>query len=227
MFVRRFLRPGDLRTLDAGSGNGGFAMYAARRGNHALGISFDAGEVAAAKRRAALLGLDRAEFMLGDLRTFGELGPELGEFDQILCLEVVEHLLEDARLLADLANVLRPGGRLILTTPTASHRPLLRERLSTCEDGGHVRWGYADDALIALVEQAGLRVVKRGHISGVIPQQLTNLMRALSWFTWPSQRAAWGLVLPLRLLQMLDRPLTRALGWSYLSVAVVAVRDSR
>lgn len=200
-------------------------MYATRHGNDVLGISFDRSELSVAERRAALLGLERARFMVGDLRDFEDLRPDLGEFDQIVCLEVVEHLLDDARLLRNLASVLRPDGRLILTTPSAAHRRLVRERLSASEDGGHVRWGYTDEEVIALFEQAGLRVVNLGHISGVISQQLTNLMRLLSWFSWPNTLIGWGAVLPLRPLQLLDRLLTRALRYPYMCVAVVGVRE--
>ena len=36
---------------------------------------------------------------------------------------------------------------------------------------------------------------------------------------------AWGLLLPLRALVVFDRPLSRLLGYPYLSVAVSAVRE--
>ena len=38
--------------------------------------------------------------------------------------------------------------------------------------------------------------------------------------------AAWALMLPLRALVVLDRPLTRLLGYPYLSVALVGVRPA-
>ena len=39
MAARR-LRPGRLRTFDAGSGNGGFTIYAASTGNEVISASF-------------------------------------------------------------------------------------------------------------------------------------------------------------------------------------------
>jgi 2-polyprenyl-3-methyl-5-hydroxy-6-metoxy-1,4-benzoquinol methylase len=39
-----------------------------------------------------------------------------GEFDVVLCTQVIEHLLDPALALRELARVLRPSGRLVLTT---------------------------------------------------------------------------------------------------------------
>jgi len=38
-------------------------------------------------------------------------------FDTVLCNEVLEHVPEPARLMAEVARVLKPGGVLLLTTP--------------------------------------------------------------------------------------------------------------
>lgn len=40
-------------------------------------------------------------------------------FDAVLCNEVLEHAFEPDRLVAEMARVLRPGGRLLLTVPFA------------------------------------------------------------------------------------------------------------
>jgi 2-polyprenyl-3-methyl-5-hydroxy-6-metoxy-1,4-benzoquinol methylase len=39
-----------------------------------------------------------------------------GEFDNILCTEVLEHLAEPAAAILEMERVLKPGGKLILTT---------------------------------------------------------------------------------------------------------------
>jgi SAM-dependent methyltransferase len=43
-----------------------------------------------------------------------------GAFDAVASLEGSEHLLEPARCLIELCRVLRPGGRLVLTTPNVN-----------------------------------------------------------------------------------------------------------
>jgi SAM-dependent methyltransferase len=41
-------------------------------------------------------------------------------FDAVLCTEVIEHLPEPATVIHEIARLLRPGGRLILTAPLGS-----------------------------------------------------------------------------------------------------------
>jgi 2-polyprenyl-3-methyl-5-hydroxy-6-metoxy-1,4-benzoquinol methylase len=221
-WLRARLRDGTYRTLDAGSGSGAFAIYAAVRGNVVLGLSSDHEANHRATRRATILGLRRVRFRDADLRQLDALAPELGSFDQILCLETIEHVQEDARLVADLAALLRPGGELLLTTPSAQHLPLVGERLSPSEDGGHVRWGYHPEELRRLLTAAGLRVTAEQYLSGVVCQGLTNLARRLARVV--GSQGAWALTAPLRLLGPLDRPLTRMLSYPWLAVALVGVK---
>jgi ubiquinone/menaquinone biosynthesis C-methylase UbiE len=219
MFARRHVRGGGARTLDAGAGNGGFAMMAASRGNSVVGLSFSRDEMQRAQQRATMTRARQVSFKVGDLRELPQFSDELGTFDQILCLEVIEHITQDALLIKRLAGLLRPGGRLIISTPSADHRALLGECVSSTEDGGHVRWGYRPERVAQIVEAAGLTVVEQGEVSGYVSQKLTNVMRR-------GQRIhrglGWLMVLPLRPLQLLDRPITRARHWPYLCVTAVA-----
>ncbi len=45
---------------------------------------------------------------------------EDGSFDAILCTEVLEHLKEPIQVVSEMARILKPGGRLILTAPLGS-----------------------------------------------------------------------------------------------------------
>jgi len=223
-WLRRHLRPGPLRTLDAGCGSGAFTMYAARIGNDATGVAFDQRAVAAAAGRAAILGLaGSARFVEGDLRRLDEFGPGLGEFDQIILLETIEHILDDRKLLADLVDRLRPGGRLLLTAPTREHHPLYGEKVSEVEDGGHVRWGYTHDEMRALMNGAGLEVEAEEYVSGLVSQKLASLTFALRRLSGPG---AWAATFPLRVFHPLDGVLTRLSGYPHLSIGMVGRRPS-
>lgn len=43
-----------------------------------------------------------------------------GEFDAVLCTEVLEHVREPIKVAQEMARILKPGGRLILTAPLGS-----------------------------------------------------------------------------------------------------------
>jgi len=59
----------------------------------------------------------------GDIDIVSEidhLPVEDGAFDVVLCTEVLEHVHDPAAAVAEMARVLRPGGRLVLTAPLGS-----------------------------------------------------------------------------------------------------------
>jgi SAM-dependent methyltransferase len=224
-WLRHHLRGGTLRTLDAGCGSGAFTMYAARLGNEALGISFHERENRIARERAALLGIRRTTFIDRDLRELDRYAEELGRFDQLICMETIEHVRDDERLIRNLSALLRPGGRLLLTTPQAAHRPMWGEDPpSSVEDGGHLRWGYDPAELKRMFEACGLEVESVELVSGVVSQSLVSLARMASRL---HDRLGWIVTLPLRIVQPLDRPLSVLLHFPPHSVALVGVRNGQ
>lgn len=221
-WLKRYLQPGALRTLDAGCGSGTFTMYAARLGNRAVGISFDEQNYKKASMRADALGIKNAEFIVGDLRELDRLNSKIGIFDQIICFETIEHILNDRKLIVDLASALKPKGRLLLTTPYKHYIPLLGDHISEYEDGGHVRWGYTFDEMRALFNDAGIEMVAEEYISGFVSQKITNLVRRLAaYLPYP---IVWSITLPLRIFQIADRSLRRLLRYPYLSIGVFGIK---
>jgi SAM-dependent methyltransferase len=221
-WLRRHLSPGPLRTLEAGCGSGAFTMYAAEIGNHAIGISFNERNMQVAKTRSEILRLHDIQFIVGDLRELDKYSASLGKYDQIICFETIEHILNDRKLVNDLAFLLQPGGKILLTTPYKHYVPLYKDKLSEYEDGGHVRWGYTFEEIRKLFDEAGIDVVTEEYISGFISQKITNLIRKMSMIM--PHPIVWGISLPLRILGFLDIPLTNIISYPYLSVGVVGVK---
>lgn len=183
-------------------------------------------EQESARRRADILGVTGIDFRIIDLRELEDHRSTLGMFDQIICLETIEHVSDDEGLVSCLAGMLKPGGRILLSTPSDRHRPLHTEdpQPSPVEDGSHVRYGYSQERLRQIAAGAGLDVENESFISGVVSQKLTNLMRRLS--ARVGLFPAWAIVLPLRALVLLDPPLSRVLHYPHLSVALCAVKRS-
>jgi SAM-dependent methyltransferase len=220
-WLRSYLRSGQMRTLDAGCGRGAFTFYAAQIGNEALGLTDTEADARVAEGRAALLHLRGARFQVLDLRTLDQSDLPPDSFDQIICCEVIEHVRDDAKLLADLARLLKPGGRLLLTTPYKHHVKLWREKVSEVEDGGHVRFGYTHTDLADLLRPVAVDVTKTTYINGFISQQITNWYQLVSAI---HPRLAWLMIVPLRLLTILDPLLTSALRYPYMTVAAVGIK---
>jgi 2-polyprenyl-3-methyl-5-hydroxy-6-metoxy-1,4-benzoquinol methylase len=65
-------------------------------------------------RRASALGLANCAFRTYDGTT---LPYASGSFDLAIAIEVIEHVAHKPQFLAEIRRVLRPGGRLFLTTP--------------------------------------------------------------------------------------------------------------
>jgi len=83
-------------------------------------------------------------------------------FDSILCLDVMEHVQGDIRLLDEAKRMLKPGGRLVISTPIKGanllpYAGLLTEKLHKA--WGHVRV-YGKKELHDLLTSRGFSVVK-------------------------------------------------------------------
>jgi SAM-dependent methyltransferase len=213
---------GTIRTFDAGSGLGALSFHAAHVGNEVVAISFVPEDNRKARKRAKILGFEKIEFVDGDLRELDKMAESLGRFDQIFCIEVIEHVIDDAKLIRDLSALLKPGGKLLLSTPYKFHRRIADERISDVEDGGHVRFGYTVQELRNLFEGHGLQIISEDLITGVVCQQIDNVLRAVR--SWTTYELGWVVAFPLRVFQILDRPITTLTRWPYLSIAAVAVK---
>lgn len=81
--------------------------------------------------------------------------------DVVLCLDVIEHILEDDNLISEVARVMKNEGMMVLTTPKKNYR--LTHHVDMDELNkmwGHVRDGYSRKELIQLFSNHGLRVEK-------------------------------------------------------------------
>lgn len=97
------------RVLDVGTGDGTYAIAAAERGARVIGLDrspemLDAGRVRA---KAAAIELDLREGT-AEVLPFAD-----GEFDLVLAVTVLCFVADPQKVVAEMARVLAPGGRLV------------------------------------------------------------------------------------------------------------------
>lgn len=219
VWLKKNIHRGPIRTLDAGCGSGALTLYAARVGDSAIGISFDERNNEKGRQRSTLLGINNCRFITENFNNLEQHTASLGTFDQIICFETIEHIINDVGLLKIFYSYLNKNGRLLLTAPYRFYNHLPGDYISEVEDGAHVRWGYTHDEINKLLLACNFTVIKQEYVTGFISQQLIRLNRIISNFDF---RLAWLVVLPLRPLTIFDPLVTKWLKYPYLSVAVVA-----
>lgn len=225
-WLKRHLKPGDFRTLDVGCASGYFTFYAAEIGNQSVGIDVDERGNRKAKRLAQILGFYKTYFLLLDIRILDRFAEQLGKFDQIICLETIEHIRNDGKLLKDLSCLLKPGGKLFLTAPFKFHKPIHDDTLSDVEDGGHMRWGYTHDELRGMFRECNIEVGTEEYIGGFMLQQLLLATRFLRDHYRVNKKLIWLIVSPLKLFLFFDPFITKLFNYPYLSVAVTGIKRS-
>ncbi|WP_366654976.1 bifunctional 2-polyprenyl-6-hydroxyphenol methylase/3-demethylubiquinol 3-O-methyltransferase UbiG [Fodinicurvata sp. EGI_FJ10296] len=101
-----------LRLLDVGCGGGLLAECLARWGADVVAIDAGTEAIAVARRHAQDQGLAIDYRCL----TADVLAEEDGNFDGVTALEVIEHVPDPARFCNELASLVRPGGRVVMST---------------------------------------------------------------------------------------------------------------
>lgn len=167
-YSRLGLRPTE-RVLDLGCGFGRHAFASARAGAATVALDAGADEVRDVNATFAAM-VAAGELDLARSRTAAVQGNALdlpfadGAFDRVIASEVLEHIADDVAAMRELARVLRPGGTMAVTVPSAG--PELVNWLLSDEyhdvPGGHVRI-YRRRTLVRRLAEAGLDPVGSHH----------------------------------------------------------------
>jgi SAM-dependent methyltransferase len=113
--VNELARPAGGILLDFGCGNGAQTLLFAPQFAGTIAVDVDAAYVAECARRAARAGLaDRVRCMAYDGNTLPVAG---GTIDFAISFEVLEHVDDEARALAELHRVMKPGATLAISVP--------------------------------------------------------------------------------------------------------------
>lgn len=141
------------RVLELGCSVGYVTEHLVARGNDVVGVEIDSAAAEEARRFAT-----RVHVLDLDLLPVSSIEP--GPFDVVLLGDVIEHLRDPVPVLRDLAGVLAPDGRFVISIPHVAH---IDVRLMLLQG----RWEYQQDGLL---DRTHLRWFTRDGLRGVLAE---------------------------------------------------------
>jgi len=134
---------------DLGCGTGQVSAVLAPFVARVIAVDASPAMLQAARKRLTLL--DNIDLRRGDLEA---LPIDDGRLDLATIMLVLHHVPEPARAIAEVARVLKPGGRLVLVDMLPHDREVYRQQM------GHLWLGFPEDQTRALLSEAGFETVR-------------------------------------------------------------------
>jgi 2-polyprenyl-3-methyl-5-hydroxy-6-metoxy-1,4-benzoquinol methylase len=158
------LNQGAKQILDAGSGFGQYTYFMARRFPDAqiLGVDVKEEEVANSRKFFEKVGMDHVRFETADLTTFQH--PDT--YDLVLSVDVMEHIEPDVQVFRNICHSLKPGGMLLISTPSDQGGSDVQSEEDESFIGEHVRDGYGIREIKDKLYEAGFSRVKARYSYG-------------------------------------------------------------
>ena len=163
------------RVLEIACGRGDFAGWCAAHARPLVFAAADFSMTAVRLARARVLTSAqpaRVSFLQADAQAIALAGDSM---DTVICCETIEHVPDPRAAVRELARVLRPGGRLFLTTPNylgpiGGYRGYLRltGRRFT-EEGQPINHFLVAPLVRRWVRSAGLRLVRSATTGHYLP----------------------------------------------------------
>ncbi|OGT73138.1 MAG: bifunctional 3-demethylubiquinol 3-O-methyltransferase/2-polyprenyl-6-hydroxyphenol methylase [Gammaproteobacteria bacterium RIFCSPLOWO2_02_FULL_56_15] len=112
-YIDNAVRLAGKKVLDLGCGGGILAETMAAKGALVTGLDPSEKLIEIARQHSQQTGVN-VEYVPGTAARFAEQYP--ANFDVLTCMELLEHVPDVSALIAACANLLRPGGQLLLST---------------------------------------------------------------------------------------------------------------
>jgi len=153
------------KILDIGCGAGTLSLYIASRSHYIRGIDISSKAIKACRASAQMLGVTQnVKFQIASF-------PEIiikENFDLILCIEVLEHLIKDELAIEKMFNHLKTNGVIIISVPSIK-APLYKLGFAKKFDKqvGHLR-RYDLNKIIKLLKEKKIKIIKAKKTEGII-----------------------------------------------------------
>jgi ArsR family transcriptional regulator len=145
------------RLVDIGTGTGRMIELFGRGAAQAVGVDRSPEMLRLARAKLAEAGLAGVELRQGDMYA---LPLAAGSADTVIIHQVLHYAQQPAAAVQEAARLLAPGGRLLVVDFAPHEREELRNR------DAHLRLGFADEAMLRYLEEAGLEARVVEHLEG-------------------------------------------------------------
>ena len=175
--ILKLIRSSGMRVLDVACSRGYLGKLIKDKGNYVAGV--DVSHTAAEMARQVL-----DEVYIFDIQE--DWPKEITGYDLVVLAAIIEHVFDPVLLLKRVAAVLKPDGKIILTTPNffswRNRLKFLFGRFRYTEQGdfdfGHIRW-FDYRYLKEVLTESGFKITRENHY--FFPGKLTGIIKF-----WPS-----------------------------------------
>ncbi len=155
--IKEIFPKGDKKIIfDAGMGFGQYTYFMAKyfKGAEILAVDVKKEQVEDCNYFFGKIGFNNVEFKVEDLTKISYKD----KFDFILNVDVMEHIVEDELVLKNFTNALKPGGILLINTPSNLGGSDAHDEHDESFIEEHARNGYSKEEIISKLENAGLKL---------------------------------------------------------------------
>jgi len=153
-----------IEILDAGSGFGQYSFYLSNKNKswRITGVDVKEEQIEDSNAFFKKIGQSNASFRIEDLTKF----KEDFKYDLILSVDVMEHILEDVLVFKNFHTSLKPGGMVLISTPSDQGGSDVHEHDHESFIEEHVRDGYNINEIQDKLKLAGFSKTEAGFNYG-------------------------------------------------------------
>jgi len=203
--------------LDAGCGNGGFTYEIMKQGGTVVGVDISHEMLQVAKDTGD-------EFVVGDLEN---LSFHDETFDIVLCSMILHHFPSlDSRVPAEIARVLKKGGKLVIIEPLATSFAKLNRNLGRLVLRFHIKDWKTPNETLHTVEEYTTIFKKYGLVDFNVTQVISATLEE-EILSFRENLGVWSFIILLRALLMKCFLIIPSLRMqAYDNVIITAVKNS-
>jgi 2-polyprenyl-3-methyl-5-hydroxy-6-metoxy-1,4-benzoquinol methylase len=152
--MKSFIIKDLLHYADVGAGGGYITIEIGKKvSGEVIGIVYDDKDLTIANK-VAMISKGNIKFKKGNILNLSDLNQR---FDQVFCIDVLEHIEDENAAIQNLKSILRPTGTLVISVPTPLYPKYFGEKFAN--EVGHVRDGYTLDEMSTLLNKSGMEIL--------------------------------------------------------------------